>query len=162
MGGMSVPSIPLHIQPVDVGVLFGVTTEVMERQARAHAVRLHLHIDDDVPTTVILDREKVGWAITSLVGSALRHVQGPGGTIDVRVSRDALSGLVVCVRDNGPGISAERVKKLLHRDTWRAGSALALLLVEDIVVAHGGRLEIESNTDAHDHFVSVRFTIPIL
>ena len=153
-------SIPLVRQNVDVGVLLEVATEVMQRQAAAHGVRLNIHIDDNVPTTARLDRDKVAWAIASLIGSALRHVQGPGGLIIVSVSYDAQSQLLVAVRDNGPGIAAERLKGLLRRDRWRPGSALALLLVEDIAVAHGGRLEIESKADGLDHFTSVRMIIP--
>jgi signal transduction histidine kinase len=91
----------------------------------------------------------------------LRHVQGPGGLIIVSVSYDSHSQLVISVRDNGPGISADRLRNLLRRDRWRPGSALALLLIEDIVVAHGGRLEVESKADALDHFTSVRMTIPL-
>jgi signal transduction histidine kinase len=154
-------SIPLLRQDVDVGVLLEVTTEVMQRQAAAHGIRLDIRIDDNVPTVVHLDRDKVAWAIASVIGSALRHVQGPAGLILVRVSYEAQSQLVVVVRDNGPGIAAEHLKKLLRRDRWRPGSALALLLVEDIAVAHGGRLDVESRTDALDHFTSVRMTIPL-
>ena len=154
-------SITLLRQNVDVGVLLEVTTEVMQRQAAAHGMRLDIRIDDNVPTTVHVDRDKVAWAITSLVGSALRHVQGPGGLIAVNAWCDPQSQLIVSVRDNGPGISAERLKTLLRRDRWRPGSALALLLVEDIVVAHGGRLDVESKADALDHFTSVRMTIPL-
>jgi signal transduction histidine kinase len=156
-----IESIPIQRHDVDVGVLLELTTEVMQRQAAAHGVRLNVRIDDEVPTTVRLDRDKVAWAITSLVGSALRHVQGPGGLVVVHVSREGQSELAIAVRDNGPGIPADRVKTLLRRDRWRPGSALALLLVEDIAVAHGGRLEIETRTDALDHFTNVRFTIPL-
>lgn len=155
-------SIPLLRQDVDVGVLLEVTTEVMQRQAAAHGVRLNIQIDDNVPTTVHVDRDKVAWAITSLVGGALRHAQGPGGLIIVGVSYDdSPPRLVIAVRDNGPGIPADRVKNLLRRDRWRPGSALALLMVEDIAVAHGGRVDVESKVGALDHFTSIRFTIPI-
>jgi signal transduction histidine kinase len=154
-------SIPLRRQDVDVGVLLEVTTEVLQRQAAAHGVRLDIQIDEDVPTSVHVDRDKVAWAISSLVGSALRHVQGPGGLIIVSVSCDSKSQLVIGVRDNGPGISAERLTHLLRRDRWRPGSALALLLVEEIAVAHGGRLDVESKADALEHFTTVRMTIPL-
>jgi signal transduction histidine kinase len=155
-------SIPIVRQDVDVGVLLEITTEVMQRQAAAHGVRLNIQIDENVPTTVHVDRDKVAWAITSLIGSALRHAQGPGGLIIVSVSyEDTSPRLVVAVRDNGPGIPGDRLKNLLRRDRWRPGSALALLMVEDIAVAHGGRVDIESKIGALDHFTSVRVTIPI-
>jgi two-component system sensor histidine kinase BaeS len=156
-----VESIPLQRQDVDVGVLLELTTEVMQRQAKTLGIALTVRIDDDVPASVHLDRDKVAWAITSLVGSALRHVRGPRGSVDVHVSCADPSGLAVCVRDNGPGIPGDQLSKLLERDAWRPGSALALLLVEDIAVAHGGGVRIQSRTDPHDHFTSICFTIPL-
>jgi signal transduction histidine kinase len=81
----AIESIPLRREPVDVGVLLELTTEVMQRQAQALGVTLAIHIDENVPDTVRVDRDKVAWAITSLVGSALRHVRTPDGSIDVHV-----------------------------------------------------------------------------
>jgi signal transduction histidine kinase len=153
-------SIPLQRETVDLAVLLGLATEVMQRQARSLGVALSLRIDDDVPETVRLDRDKVAWAITSLVGSALRHAHGADSRVDVHVTWDtARSILTIGVRDNGPGIAPDRLGRLLTREGWHPGSALALLLVEDIARAHGGGLAVESRTDSFDHFTHVRFTI---
>jgi len=157
----SVESIPLRRQPVDVGVLLELTTEVMQRQARSLGITLTLRIDDDVPSTVRLDRDKVAWAITSLVGSALRHVHGADRRVDVHVAWDsARSTLSVSVRDNGPGMSSDHLSRLFRRDAWHPGAALALLLVEDIASAHGGGITVKSSTDPGRHFTDVCFTIP--
>jgi two-component system phosphate regulon sensor histidine kinase PhoR len=157
----AVESIPLRRQPVDVGVLLELTTEVMQRQARSMGITLALRIDDDVPSTVRLDRDKVAWAITSLVGSAIRHVHGPDKRVDVHVAWDAArSTLSICVRDNGPGMSSDHLSRLFRRDAWHPGAALALLLVEDIAAAHGGGITVKSSTDPARHFTDVCFTIP--
>jgi signal transduction histidine kinase len=99
--------------------------------------------------------------VTSLVGSALRHISSPGGTIDVDVGYETVrSELSIAVKDNGPGISPDRLRRLLDRANWQPGSAIGLLLVEDIALAHGGRLHIESRCARADHFTNVLFTIP--
>ena len=152
-------SIPLHREPVSIAVLLGLAADVMHRQASALGVRLTVSIDEDVPPTVRLDRDKVAWAVTSLVGSALRHAQGPGAEVDVHATWQHDSHLSVCVRDNGPGISPSQLHRLLLRDRWQPGTALALLMIEDIATAHGGALRITSRTNALDHFTSVCFTI---
>jgi signal transduction histidine kinase len=158
----AVESIPIRRESVDVGVLLELTTEVMERQARALGVTFAIRIDDDVPDAARLDRDKVAWAITSLVGSALRHVRKPGGSVGVHVGYDgARPSLSIAVRDDGPGISSERLDRLLHRGAWQPGGALALLLVDDIARAHGGGVKIESRTGGSDHFTVVSFTIPL-
>ena len=41
------------------------------------------------------------------------------------------------------------------------GSALAVLLVEDIAIAHGGRVEIHSDSRSQDDFTSRRFMIAV-
>jgi signal transduction histidine kinase len=156
-----VESIPLRRGPVDVGVLVELTTEMMRRQARERGVALTIHIDDNVPDVVHLDRDKVAWAVTNLMGSALRHVHTPGGSINIDVSYDAArSTLSIAVRDDGPGIPPYSLGRLLNRTAWHPGAALALLLVEDIAVAHGGGLEIESETGSV-HFTTVRLTIRV-
>lgn len=145
-----------------MAVLLTITTEVMQRQAMAHGITLTVGVDDEVPDTALLDRDKIAWAITSLVGSAMRHVRVPGGTIDVRASYDAeQTRLSIAVLDDGPGIPADRLPKLLERAGWRPGSALALLLVEEIATAHGGGLEIESASDRSRHFTRVRVTLHV-
>jgi two-component system, NtrC family, sensor histidine kinase KinB len=154
--------IPLHREAVNVAVLIGLTTEIMERQASTHGVRLTVRIDDEVPDVVDVDRNKVAWVITNLLGSAMRHTQSPGGLVDLHVSYDARqSALAIAVRDNGPGISPERLKKLLDRRGWHPHAALALLLVEDIAIAHGGMVEIESEAVDSNRFTLIRVTIPI-
>jgi signal transduction histidine kinase len=158
----AIESIPIRREPVDVGVLVELTTEVMQLQARTLGVTLRIRVDDAVPATVRLDRDKVAWAITSLVGSALRHVRARDGVVTVDVSYDAARSTVsIAVRDNGPGIPREQLNRLLHRGPWRPGSALALLLVADIASAHGGGIEVESQTDQLDHFTRIAFTIPV-
>jgi len=160
-GEPSTESIPLHRQSVDVGLLVELTTDVMQIQARTLGITLTIRVDENVPDVVKLDRDKVAWAITSLVGSALRHVRR-GGTIVLHVSYDAPGSVLhLSVRDDGPGIPPERLSRLLQRENWRPGAALALLLVEEIAVAHGGQVVVESKADRLDHFTQVSFTIPV-
>jgi signal transduction histidine kinase len=97
----------------------------MERQARALGIAMTVLIDENVPDTASLDRDKVAWAITNLVGSALRHARKPGGSVVVQVAYDpARWALCISVRDDGPGIPADRLERLLNRTPWHPGGAL--------------------------------------
>jgi signal transduction histidine kinase len=161
MNQHQVPSIPLRITKGNVPLLLGLATEVMQRQARALGIVLGIHLDEDVPDAVYMDCDKVAWVITTLVGSALRHVRVPGGVVDVHVTYGKSQGAItIAVRDDGPGIPAERLAGLLNRSGWRPGAALGLLLVDDIALAHGGNLQIHSETARSAHFTDIRFTIP--
>ena len=162
----SAPSIPLRLRPADVRALLGSSMVVMRSQAAAIDVSLTVSIADDVPGVVRLDPGKIGWSITSLVGNALRYVRrgsrhAPGGAIAVAVSYDrALPALVIEVRDDGPGIVPATASRLFNHDDPHGPSGLGLLLVHDIVVAHGGTVEVRSPVEPTANGTSIRITVP--
>jgi signal transduction histidine kinase len=64
------------------------------------------------------------------------------------------------VHDNGPGIPAESVARLFKRDRLNVlGSGLSLLMISDVCVAHGGRLDVTSSTQPADHGTTGRMTL---
>jgi len=151
----------------DMRALLASKLDVMSAQALAADMTLGVVVTDEVPAVVSVDSEKVAWAITTLVGSALRYMQsrsrrGQRGTITVRASVEAAgSQLVVEVRDDGPGIPADTVRRLFKRDGLNVrGTGLALLLISDICAAHGGTVEVLSNTGPSDHGTVVRLFLP--
>jgi signal transduction histidine kinase len=161
-----VPGIGLHIADVDVRTLLHQAVAPLERQARAADVALRVAIDAGVPQSVRLDPEKIGWAVATLAGNAMRYVKRgtrlmPGGTIDVHASVAAPGELAIQVEDDGPGIPAEVVERLFHREAARAPApGLGLRLVRDIAAAHGGSLDLASSDDDTDHGTTVRLRIP--
>jgi hypothetical protein len=74
-------SIPVRRQAVNLPVLLTLTTDQMHHQAAALGISLSVQLDEDVPDFAELDRNKVAWAVTSLVGTALRHVNLPRGAV---------------------------------------------------------------------------------
>jgi signal transduction histidine kinase len=138
---------------------------VMHAQAAAADVTLTVAVAENVPQIVRLDPPKVGWAIASLVGNALRYVRHDSrrtrGSITVAVSYEpAESNLVVQISDDGPGIAPHTVNRLFNHDDPHGPSGLGLLLVHDIVVAHGGAVEVRSPVETLERGTSIRFTIP--
>lgn len=117
-------------------------------QAASREVRLLVQPAMDFPDRVSVDGLKVAWALTSLVGNALRFtrrggVMLPGGTVRVKLDWDTASREVVLeVTDDGSGIPPALFKDLLSRDLLpERVPSLQLLLVEDLAHAHGGSLE---------------------
>jgi signal transduction histidine kinase len=86
----------------------------------------------------------------------------PGGTINVKTTHDrATSEVTIEVQDDGPGIPADTVTRLFRRDGLNVrGAGLALLLISDIMAAHGGRVDVRSNTDPVGHGTTIRLTLP--
>jgi signal transduction histidine kinase len=158
-------AIPLRRVRASVERLLRSIQAVMQPQAKVLDVTLNVLIDGTAPEAVFVDRRKIAWAITALVGNALRYVRHgtprmPGGTIDVAAKPDPDSGgVVVAIQDDGPGIPAETIR-VTNGDLDDPGVGLALAMIRDVVIAHGGRFEIESRTDNVNHGTTVRFTLP--
>ncbi|HEU4353030.1 MAG TPA: ATP-binding protein [Burkholderiales bacterium] len=84
-------------------------------------------------------------AVSNLVDNALRHAAEP---IEMEL-RKSSKGVVIEVRDRGPGIPAaetERLKRPFTRldaaRSGRGGAGLGLAIVERVARAHGGGLEL--------------------
>lgn len=163
----NVGSIALRFEPTDVATLLESSLAPLMKQAAQQRIELRVVKLGDVPKFAI-DREKIAWAVTSLVGNALRYVRRGtgegelGGSIVVHLEHDRVDReLIVSVQDDGPGISRERVGSLFER---REGAphteALALSLMRDVVSAHGGRLSVESRTEPDDHGTSISMILP--
>jgi len=142
------PSIPLRVEPTDLRALLAGALETLRAQASQLEVELTLDADNAVPK-VDVDAEKIAWAVATLVGNALRFVRHgtrrlPGGSIVVRVRRDA-NGVAITVEDDGPGIPADKVPWLFKRRPGATHAAgLGLMLIHDVVAAHGGKVDVDS------------------
>jgi signal transduction histidine kinase len=165
---IAIEAVAIRRRPTDLRELLPSKLAVISSQALVAHVTLWIAVADEVPNVVDLDAEKVSWAVTTLVGNALRYVlTGPrppaGGRIDVRASFDGPSREVTLeVQDNGPGIPRDSVARLFKRDGLNVlGTGLALLVMSDVCAAHGGRIEVRSSTDSADHGTSVRLTLPV-
>jgi signal transduction histidine kinase len=163
---VAIEALAIRRRPTDVRALLASKLSVLSSQAEAAGVTLRVGVADDVPAVVQLDSEKVAWALTTLVGNALRYVRSgsrrrSGGTINVHVDFDpTCSHVIVEVRDDGPGIPADTVTRLFRRDGLNVrGAGLALLLMSDICVAHGGTVDVRSRTDASEQGTAVRLTL---
>jgi two-component system sensor kinase FixL len=78
----------------------------------------------------------------------------------IRTSRKDAHTAIVAVKDFGCGIPADNLPKLFtHFFTSKPdGLGMGLSISRSIIEAHGGRLEVENNSDRG---VTFYFTIPI-
>ncbi|MFV3411420.1 hybrid sensor histidine kinase/response regulator [Pseudomonas nitroreducens] len=114
-------------------------------QAQAAGCELALSAPERVEG--VWDAYRIEQVISNLVSNALRY--GPGKPVEVRVAvSDGQAQL--CVRDHGEGISAEEQRRIFLQFERGAGAArvaglgLGLFISEQIVQAHGGRIEVHS------------------
>jgi signal transduction histidine kinase len=96
------------------------------------------------------DASQLKQAIINLLDNALRHTPS-GGTITVRVVPHEMS-IKLSIEDTGPGIDPQHLPHLFERfyrvdqarDRQSGGTGLGLAIVKEIVQAHGGHIQADS------------------
>src|SRR5262249_22690845 len=139
--------------------------EPLARQAEGMGISLRIDASADVPGHVSIDPTKIVWAVTTLVGNALRYVRRggltlPGGHVGVALAHNAAQRMVsITVEDDGPGIPAEVQARLFSPDIDEA-TGLSLRLIHEVVAAHGGGMVIKSSTAPEDRCTAITLWLP--
>lgn len=117
---------------------------------RAQARGLQLNVDlPETPVPVLGDAVMLGEALTNLLDNALVH--GGSGMSSVTVSLTSDKNVRLSVRDDGRGVAASEVPKILSRFGQARsgpGSGLGLSIAEAVAVRHGGSLHVEPSEDS--------------
>ncbi len=146
---------PLQSHEVDLHHLATDVVELLGAEAQERGVTLCLSTHSKEVRTQA-DGDKLRQALLNVVRNALQATD-KGGTVTLGVSEQhpqtlaaTLSGTrreaVIACTDTGIGIPAARVDKIFNAfyTTRERGTGLGLALAQQIVNAHGGRLEVES------------------
>lgn len=123
------------------------------RQAGPQAEVKRLTLEADLPAAPVrarVDAERLGQVLDNLLSNAIKYTP-EGGGVGVKL-RQAGGHALLWVRDSGVGIPPDQIPALFtkyHRvpgETTRAirGTGLGLLIVKEIVEAHGGVVRVES------------------
>jgi signal transduction histidine kinase len=141
----------------------GVVDDFRERaSASGRRVELDAPADTDQPRVDIrADREALALALRNLLDNAVKY--SPEASL-VTTSVERATGLVrIHVRDEGPGISKDE-QRLIFRKFTRGtaartadvkGTGIGLAMADEIVKAHGGRLELASEEGRGSTFTIV-------
>ena len=124
--------------------------------ARTRDIQWNVSISPTLPTLEI-DSDRLAQALGNLVSNAVKYTP-PGGTIAVEASLDE-DEVQITVRDTGPGIPAEEQSRIFEpffrsreSERFASGIGLGLAIARDLVAAHGGRLNVVSQTGGGSTF----------
>ena len=143
-------SLDVEFQPVDMPVLIKFCIETI--RLKANLKKLILKID--CPSTLPQVRGDAWWlrqVIQNLLDNALEYTP-PGGRISVWTLANR-QDVEISISDNGIGIPKDKLPFIFDRfyrvDSSRSGKSggtgLGLSIVKDLVEAHEGRIQVESD-----------------
>ncbi len=148
-----------HLEKVDVNDLVRRVVEEFRQETQSAEFQFHLAAQDTAE--IDADDEALGRALWNLLDNAVKY-SGDSREIEVEVRR-AGSEIAIAVQDHGLGIS-EQEKALIFRKFRRGeeaarlgikGTGIGLTMVNHIMKAHHGRVEVRSDPGKGSTFTLV-------
>ena len=123
--------------------------ERVVKKASPYAVKKQVEINcnlQDIPL-VMADEDRIQQVLINLIDNAIKHTSS-GKEILIQ-SKSCEEGVVVSVKDHGPGVPEDELDFIWERfykvDKSRArgkgGTGLGLAIVKNIIDAHGGKVD---------------------
>lgn len=159
-----VDQLPLEMEAVDLPALLAQIADRLSEDAAAQSLTITVHNEPDLPL-VQVDPNRITQVFLNLLTNALRYTPKNGRITmkadAVRPPETDIPMIRVTVSDTGPGIKAEHLPHLFDRfyrtDEGRSrssgGTGLGLAIAKEIVLAHGGTIDVESKLGEGTAFI---------
>jgi two-component system sensor histidine kinase BaeS len=141
-------TLELNRQPTALGEWLPQVLIPWQKAAQEKELHWQVAIPATLPTLPI-DPDRLGQALGNLLNNAIKYTP-PRGTVSTSAGA-ADDAVWIRVDDSGPGIAPEELERIFipfYRGSLNSrfpqGMGLGLTIARDLVVAHGGRLEVES------------------
>jgi len=159
---------PLERRPVDLLSLAADSVHDAQAVEPDRDITLHADAQDAGVPVVVGDEARLRQVVSNLVTNALTHTPHTA-PVEVRVKTEQVDGVgwaVLTVADQGPGLADDEAARVFERfyraDTSRTrasgGNGLGLSIVAALVAAHGGHVDVESETG---HGATFRVRLPL-
>lgn len=134
-----------------------------EEAAKTKGLKWQLEIPDDL-SNINADPFRLAQAIENLVSNAIKYTTN-GGSITISASTYG-NRFWVKVSDTGPGISPDEREKIFtpfyrgkQKNRIKQGMGLGLSITRDVILAHGGKIDLESEPGKGTSFT---ISIPLI
>lgn len=144
----------LERKPVDITQVVIETLSDLHAAGPDHVWRLNLPDNPEAFPEVIGDEARLRQVIINLLANARKHT--PAGTVVTAGLRHDERNVMIDITDNGPGIPSGFIPHLFERFTrgdaartrTEGSTGLGLSIVDAVVAAHHGTVEVESKPGA--------------
>src|SRR5262249_5686816 len=132
----------LDLRPVEIPKVVGHVCELLRPEAAAREIEISARWPEATPP-VVADSAQLTQALMNVVINAIQE-GGRNGRVEGSGIGNQQDMLTVAVRDTGPGIPPERRSAIFEPfyTTKSEGSGLGLWIVQQIVTAHEGTVEV--------------------
>jgi PAS domain S-box-containing protein len=134
---------PPQLKPGALNQAVDKTAELLKPELDNRGISLKLRPARQLPLTPI-DLTQIQQVLVNLVKNAMQATMR-GGSITIQTGESA-DAVWVSVADTGAGIPTEQLNRIFEPfyTTKKKGTGLGLMIVQRIVRAHGGHIEVES------------------
>ena len=131
------------LKPIPINQLIEDTLIVAIDRIRLNKIQVIKNYDPEI-CTVIADAEKLKIAILNLVVNGIEAMEN-GGIMKIETKK-ADNNCLVIIEDSGKGIHKEDLKKIFQPffSTKSNGTGLGLATTQNIILNHGGSIQVES------------------
>ncbi len=135
---------PPQFRPASLNDVVEKTVELLRPELENRGLSVKEKLGRGVPQ-VPLDAAQLQQVLVNLIKNAMQAMTR-GGTLTLQTGQGT-EGVWVSVTDTGGGIPEEQINRIFEPfyTTKKKGTGLGLMIVQRIVRAHGGRIELESN-----------------
>ncbi|WP_425533129.1 ATP-binding protein [Stenotrophomonas rhizophila] len=157
----------LDIRPFDLMSMLAQVQALMEPMAHHRGLAFERSFNLPGPILVSGDEMRVRQILMNLLGNAIKFTERGHVSLGAELI-DGGMGIIFEVADTGPGINTDQQQRLFHRfeqaDGPRTasrygGSGLGLAICQELAVAMGGRIDIDSRL-GHGARFSVQLPLP--
>jgi signal transduction histidine kinase len=151
---------PKHWQPCCLNDMLRDLEEELAHLAMKNDVQLTIEVPAVRLFKTLGNEEQLYRLFTNLITNAIHYA--PGGNVEIILGKEAQTA-VIWVKDNGSGIDLEQQAKIFDRfyrvDCDRSrlsgGTGLGLAIAKAIIVAHRGRIQVQSEVGQGSTFIVV-------
>jgi two-component system sensor kinase FixL len=144
-----------RFRPTHPLTLLNEVVDLQRPVCEASGIRVVLSSAADLPA-VDIDEDKLKQALLNVLKNAI-EAMAHGGKLTIEADRNG-DDIIIAVSDTGTGITPDRDVFAPFFTTKKEGSGLGLIIVRQIVAAHGGAITYDSRAGEGTTF---RITLPL-
>jgi PAS domain S-box-containing protein len=136
--------VPPQLKPDSLNVVVEKALELLRPELDNRGLNVKTKLAAQLPMSPI-DATQIQQVLVNLIKNAMQAMT-KGGTLTLQTG-EGPDGVWVSVADTGGGIPQEQINRIFEPfyTTKKKGSGLGLMIVQRIVRAHGGRIELDSH-----------------